>query len=263
MGFVTGPTLTGAVEALYGAAPASFVATRTALARAAKTAGDTDLATRIGALRKPVAAAHLVNRMARAGRLAPLAELGERFRDAQTRLDPAAMKQLAARRTELIAELTRQAGDLDPESSATTLARFGETCTASIASARAQRAVLSGALVNPLSYSGFGEVDLSGALARPDPPALRLVPPRDGPDDTDTGTDAGDREAEDAGAGGTDAGGTEAADAARGEPDSLPGAKWTRKGWAWRYTRRGRSSRSRRSCTSGGRRPRCGSRNRP
>lgn len=164
------PLLADAVDALYAAAPAEFVRTRSELASAAMSAGDKELASAVRALRKPTAAAHLVNRLTRedpAG-LTDLRDLGERLRDAQARLDGAALKILAAERGDLVRRLTAACAS---EESPATKEQVAATLTAALADPHAQVAVDSGALVAAISYSGFGEVDLSGAIAAP----LRLI----------------------------------------------------------------------------------------
>lgn len=160
-------TLADAVAQLYAGAPADFVRSRTAAVKAAKQAGDTDLATQVQALRKPSAAAHLVNRLGAAGGLDELGSLGERLRTAQSQLDAKAMKELGAERHRLIDELVARACEDESSVSPAVREQLNATFTAALADPQAQRAVQSGALVTALSYSGFGEVDLSDALATP------------------------------------------------------------------------------------------------
>lgn len=164
------PDLADAVDSLYAASPADFVRIRAGLVADAKAAGDSELATTLKALRKPSAAAHLVNRWVRdePDALAELRDLGERLRAAQAHLDGAAMKTLAVERHSVIPQLAAQctAGE-----SAATREQVAATLTAALADPQAQAAVDSGALVSAISYSGFGEVDLSDAIATP----LRLI----------------------------------------------------------------------------------------
>jgi hypothetical protein len=76
------------VDELYGLPLDRFVAERTALARALRTAGDRDEAARVAALRKPSVAAWAVNQLVRTqGKaLQELFDAGDSLRDAQTDL---------------------------------------------------------------------------------------------------------------------------------------------------------------------------------
>ena len=166
-GQVVAQTLADAVAQLYAGAPADFVRSRGALVAAAKKDGDSDLAARITALRKPSAAAHLTNRLSASGGLSELASLGERLRTAQSQLDAPAMKSLGTERHRLIDDLTERACADDASVTSGVREQLRATFTAALADPQAQRAVQSGALVTALSYSGLGEVDLSEALATP------------------------------------------------------------------------------------------------
>ncbi|NHN57015.1 hypothetical protein G9U51_14690 [Calidifontibacter sp. DB0510] len=160
-------TLADAVDRLYAGAPEEFVATRKELAAQARSDGDRELAKEVLALRRPSTAAHLVNMLARRTDppgLANLTEVGEGLRSAQHSLDAPAMKQFAAQRQRVIDQLLREAADLGSVTG-NVREQLVQTFTAAIADPAAQQAVTSGQLVNPLSYSGFGEVDLDGAVA--------------------------------------------------------------------------------------------------
>ncbi len=160
------PDLADAVDALYAAAPAEFVLIRSALVSDARAAGDKKLAATLTALRKPSAAAHVVNRLSRQDPrgLAELRDLGERLREAQARLDGGEMKSLAIERGDLVRRLTTACAGKESPS---TKDQVAATLTAALADPQAQAAVDSGALVTAIRYSGFGEVDLSGAIATP------------------------------------------------------------------------------------------------
>ncbi|MBO1767226.1 hypothetical protein [Allobranchiibius sp. GilTou38] len=161
------PTLPDAVAQLYAGPPADFVRSRDALVAAAKEAQDPDLARQIKALRRPSAAAHLINRLSASGDLGELASLGERLRAAQSQLDASAMKTLGVERHQLIDDLTERACAGEPSVTSAVREQLRATFTAALADPQAGRAVESGAFVTALSYSGFGEVDLSDALATP------------------------------------------------------------------------------------------------
>ena len=165
-------TVAEAVTTLYGSDPADFVAVRKELAAAARTAGERDAAREIAALRKPTAAAAAVNHLDD-GAISDVLALGEQMRAAQTSLDAATLKELSARRQELLQQIVTR-HDLNGSLAEAVRA----TLLAAIADRQAADAVATRALVRPLSYSGWGDVDLTDAVAHRDAPArpaLRLV----------------------------------------------------------------------------------------
>lgn len=162
-------TLGDAIDELYAGDPAEFVATRKRLVAAARKQADKELPKTIGALRKPSAAAAAVNQLARQEDppdIPALRELGERMRDAAARMDTAALKELGAERSSLIRELLAETESFGATGAAAK-DQLTQTFTAALASAEAEDAVCSGHLVNPLSYSGFGEVEVAEAVAVP------------------------------------------------------------------------------------------------
>ena len=163
-----------AAEDLYAVLPAGFIAARDARAKEARSGGDEELYTQIKALRRPSAAAWLVNVLARSEEgFEQFSDLSRRLRDAQTHLDAPTMKELGQERTRVVAELVERAvalaKDADPQyrDTATVRDQVTSTLTAAIADPTAEAAVTSGRLVSPLSYAGFGEVDLTDAVATP------------------------------------------------------------------------------------------------
>lgn len=165
-------TVAEAVTTLYGGDPADFVAVRKELAAAARTAGERDAAREIAALRKPTAAAAAVNHLDD-GAISDVLALGEQMRAAQTSLDAATLKELSARRQELLQQIVTR-HDLNGSLAEAVRA----TLLAAIADRQAADAVATRALVRPLSYSGWGDIDLTDAVAHRDAPArpaLRLV----------------------------------------------------------------------------------------
>lgn len=165
-------TVAEAVTTLYGGDPADFVAVRKELAAAARTAGERDAAREIAALRKPTAAAAAVNHLDD-GAIRDVLALGEQMRAAQTSLDAATLKELSARRQELLQQIVTR-HDLNGALAEAVRA----TLLAAIADRQAADAVETRALVRPLSYSGWGDVDLTDAVAHRDAsarPTLRLV----------------------------------------------------------------------------------------
>ncbi len=159
-----------AAEELYGIDPATFVARRTELVKQARAAKDRPLATAIGALRRPTVSAWYLNLAARAPlpELGELLQLGAEMREAQARLDMAAVAGMTGRRRELeqavLTGLTRLLETRGVTASAASLAEVQSTLTAAVADPRAEQVVTSGCLARPLVYAGFGEVDLTGAL---------------------------------------------------------------------------------------------------
>lgn len=163
------PTLHAAIDELYSGDPAEFIATRKRLVAQIRKAGDKEVAKTVGGLRRPSVAADAVNHLARQEdppNIPALRELGERMREAQGRMDAATLKKLGAERSELIAQLL---ADAEPHGAGTASAKdqLTQTFTAALASQEAEDAVCSGNLVNPLSYSGFGDVEVDEAVAVP------------------------------------------------------------------------------------------------
>jgi len=165
--------LDSAAEELYGVPAEEFTDHRTRLAAQAKATGDKALAASIGKLRKPVQAAALVNELVRAepAELAALTELAEQMRDAHRQLRGPELRALSEQRQQLLQRLTdlvREIGERDGR--AVTDAVLGQvrgTLEAAIADEGAEAAALSGRLTTVLSYTGFGEVDVTDAVAAP------------------------------------------------------------------------------------------------
>ncbi|MFI5587609.1 hypothetical protein ACIA5G_21340 [Amycolatopsis sp. NPDC051758] len=124
---------------LYGGDLAEFVSARNAAAKAAKAEGDAELAAKIKELRKPTAAAAIVNRLAREDpdQLGELAELGDELRDAHTRLAGDDLRALARRRGELVRQilhgLAEMSGTVEREVEATLEAVAADPNTAAVA----------------------------------------------------------------------------------------------------------------------------------
>jgi hypothetical protein len=182
--------LDSAADELYGLVPERFTARRTELAAEARRAGDADLAKEIGKLRRPTVVAWIVNALARAhpGEIDGLLELGDELRAAQRNLAGDAMRELSAKRRAAIAELVglarSEAADAGHRAGDDTLREVQVTLDAALADQNAGAAVRSGRLTTALSYSGFGEVDLTDALAAPSArPRLSVVraPAKKGP----------------------------------------------------------------------------------
>ena len=164
--------LAAALSSLYAVPPEEFMAERKRLVAAAKADGDSVVAKEIGALRKPSLAAWALNLLARE---APdlvdgLADLGGRMRAAQGRLDTDTLTSLRPERDRLLEEVVRTTvqlvSDAGRSCSAAAQQDVRATAIAALADEQAMAAVASGQLARPLSYSGFGEVDLAEAVVR-------------------------------------------------------------------------------------------------
>ena len=148
--------LAAIADELYALDPAEFTAARNARAKAV----EGELAAAVKALRKPSAAAALVNRIAReqTAELDELAALGQRIRDAQDDGDRDSLLSLGAERREQIAALTDALGRT---AAATEVA---ETLAAAVVDPMAAAAVRSGRLVRSIAP---GDDDPSDAVAVP------------------------------------------------------------------------------------------------
>lgn len=158
-----------AAAELYAVAPAGFVAARNAVVRRARDAGDRDLATAIGRLRRPSASAWAVNLLVRAAvaEVAELLSLGEEMRSAQQRLQGDQLRRLNQRRREVIGALAdrarRLAADAGHPLSAAAAAEVEQTLAAALADPELAQTVRAGQLTRPLQYVGLGAEPLIAA----------------------------------------------------------------------------------------------------
>ncbi|WP_116453000.1 hypothetical protein [Blastococcus litoris] len=164
-------------DELYAVPPEEFIALRKQRQDEAKADGDKALATEIGGLPKPSAAAWACNLLVREQRaeIEGLVELGDLLREAQENLAGDQLKALDVQRRQLLNALTRQAralaNDRGHPVSTAVATQVEETLRAAMSDPEAGQALLTGRLTSPMSYSGMGTT-----VARPD---LRLVhPPR-------------------------------------------------------------------------------------
>jgi hypothetical protein len=163
--------LRAAVEELYSRPPDRFTARRGELVAEAKDAGDKDLARSVGRLRRPTLAAWAVNHLVRTrpDDLDELRRFAELLREAQRTLDGEQLRLLGrerARRVDALgAAVESAAADAGHALGASAAVEVRDTLTALIADEDAERAVLTGALVKALQYSGFGSVDLDDVVA--------------------------------------------------------------------------------------------------
>lgn len=181
------------------------MAERKRLVAQAKDAGDGEAAKALAVLRKPSLAAWAVNRVARSApeAVAQLADLGARMRAAQGRLDTATLTGLRPDRDRALEAFLAAAVSAVAEAGRTLSPAAQQdvraTAIAALADEQATVAVTSGQLTRALSYSGFGEVDLSEAVARTASGAILTVVRGGGPGATQPGVNAGS-----GGAGGRD-----------------------------------------------------------
>lgn len=201
--------LEAALRTVYAALPDDFMAVRKALVAQAKEEGDQQGATAIGRLRKPSTAAWAVNLLARQEPelVGELVALGVRMRTAQSSLDTATLTSLRPERDRVVAGVVAAAARVVAETGRTLSAAVQDevrgTVVAALADDQASAAVTSGQLTRALSYSGFGEVDLSEAVVRTSSGSILSVvrgtggggasgTGRDAGPDEDDGTDGGE-----------------------------------------------------------------------
>lgn len=169
-----------AADELYALAPAGFTARRAELVAQARADGDRGLAKQLASLRRPTVAAWLVNRFVASGdgSLDELLALGHDMRAAQSGLLGDRLKELTTERHRLVAAIVRRA-TASQAASESVRREVEATLVAAVADEAAAGVVASGRLTRALSYSGFGEVDLSAATALPRSRTPRTAPSRD------------------------------------------------------------------------------------
>jgi len=162
------------VDELYGLDASEFVAARDARARAARQAGDRAVADQVKALKRPSAAAWVVNLLVRRrpGEIERLAGFGESFREAQANLAGDELRRLGRQRHQAIGALAQEARRLAEERgqqvSQAVQREVESTLDAAVTDRDAADAVRSGRLLRSLSHAGMGPVDLAGAVAAPE-----------------------------------------------------------------------------------------------
>ena len=166
------------LDRLYGLPPAEFTSARESLAKKLRADGDGAEAARVKTLRKPTAAAAVVNRLARDERMNVRALLtaGERLRDAQASLlrggPPDAVHKAANDERKAIAALLRAARKDSPGDAV--LRRVEETLRAAAVDEEARRLLELGRLTRELEPVGFG---LAGMTIPLKPRRKKVVPP--------------------------------------------------------------------------------------
>ena len=165
--------LLGVAGDLYALLPAEFIAARKERAAAAKDDGDKELADRIAALRKPSAAAWVVNQLMRhqGEQMDQLLQLGASLRSAQADLDASALRELSKQRRQVTAAVTRQgralAADLGQRISEQVARQVEDTLHAAMVDEGAAAAVRSGLLTEALTSTGLGDFEPVSVVAAP------------------------------------------------------------------------------------------------
>jgi hypothetical protein len=173
-------------RSLYGGPRATFIERRTELARAARDGGDRREAKRISELRKPSAAAHVVNLLAQADdrSLQELVELGASIRHAMATGDEDATRSLLRGRATALATALHRAREIarvhGESVSAAVAEQITQTLRAAMAGDDAATAARSGTLTDALDEPGFEGVDIEPATpqASSPRPATKPSPPK-------------------------------------------------------------------------------------
>src|SRR4051794_16481586 len=184
-------SLEDAADLLYGVGREEFIGVRDALVKQVRAAGDRELATEIGGVRKPSVAAWVANRLAREypDEVEGLEELGGSLREAQEKLEGDALRQLSRQRHGLINALVERGRRIAREEAV----RLGDpavrelerTIGAALADPAAARALAGGQLAGGMEAGpGLGDGGISAALGGPASgarPARRAHPTRPSP----------------------------------------------------------------------------------
>lgn len=166
---------------LYAVVPAEFTARRNAAATSLR-ASDREQAAQVRALPKPSVAAWMVNHLVRQRPqlIGAAFTLGGRLAAAQGAFDGPALRTLAKEQQSLLADLRRHVAEAAEQAGQSlgdaTVAQVESTVRAAMADPAAARVVASGVLVRDLRSTGLEPVDLTGAVALEDAPALLTVP---------------------------------------------------------------------------------------
>jgi hypothetical protein len=181
---------------LYLVPPARFTATRDDLVRKARASGAFELAADLQRLRRPTLSAWLINLVIDHERSAidELSALGRQLREAQKVADGARLRELAARRQQLVRRLVKDAEQLaigaGGQPTARALAEVRATLLAMLVDLAATSTVRSGRLDRPSSHAGFGPLpdpqptpEAAAELAEPLPGSADDPTPLPGPAD--------------------------------------------------------------------------------
>ncbi len=166
------PGLVDVARELYPLPPAEFVVARNERADGLRKE-QPELARAVKELPKPVLAAWLTTLALRerADLIEPLLDLGKELREAHRGGDVAAVRALDRQRRAMTTNAVRELGALAEEHgqllSAAVADQVAATLHAAVIDDDARLALSSGTLTKPLQASGFGAVDLFGALGAP------------------------------------------------------------------------------------------------
>lgn len=163
---MTDPQLVAdAVRELYGSPAECFVAIRKAWVLKARAAKDRAAATAIAALRKPTRSADLLNQLAQAepSAIEDLLQVGTELRRAQRTADAPRLRELTARRRELVGELVRLLSRFDDAITPAIRDEVVATFGAAMVDDAVARGLRSGTLTRAGSWDGFGP-DVSAQL---------------------------------------------------------------------------------------------------
>jgi hypothetical protein len=170
-----GSTLDDVRHALYAGPRATFVERRKELAGEARRGGDRDAAKLIGEMRKPTAAAHVVNLLAHTddASLQDLVELGASIRRAMAEGDDPEVRALlqgrAAALSKTVAQVRKIARANGEPVSGAVGDQIAQTLRAAMASDDAAAAVRDGTLAEALDEPGFGGFSIESAARAPSP----------------------------------------------------------------------------------------------
>jgi hypothetical protein len=167
-----------AADELFGLPPEAFVAERGRLAKAARSAGDRDLAAQITALRRPTVPAWILNLLTREAPdlLDAVLAAGTDLREAWTTGGDLAAAD--RQRNRAVGAALRKADDLaghlDRPLTTTARREIEDTLLAAVVDASVAEEVRAGRLSQPRSHIGFGDVT-------PPPPPPAEAPPAEDP----------------------------------------------------------------------------------
>ena len=162
-----------ATNELYALSPDEFVEGRQQLVAEAKQAGDRQLATQIGKLRRPTRSAWMINLLARqeADEVTALLELGAALQDAQQRMAGDELRQLSAQRRKAVDTLARRAVEIGREHGYSApdgaIQEASQTLQTALGDPEIAELVRSGRLNQAVTYGGFGPTDLASAFGAP------------------------------------------------------------------------------------------------
>lgn len=189
------------VDDLYGLAPDRFVPERAALAKALRAEGRRDEAAAVAKLRRPSAAAWVVNQLVRgsADGVAELFAAGDALRAAQSALlagrgDGATLRDAGARERAAVDALLAAAPGLGGDASAATLERVADTLHAAALDETSREAVCAGRLERELRHAGLGLGEGADVFAAA--PVKPKVKPKPTPGEKPTGEPKRDAAAE-------------------------------------------------------------------